>query len=738
MGKTLVTTSGVGVNQGKYTQKNKGNTFRKLRLIPAGMIAFLAPTVWAATPADATTLTVTANKPADKNALPEEYPGGQVASGSRVGMLGNRDIMNTPYSTVSYTSKQIANTPATTVMELLADLNASARTEWTTLGSSASQINIRGFNIQSQDVGFNGLYGVLPTSNIYPDFAERVELLAGPSAFLNGMPPGGSVGGAVNIVPKRATDTPITRVTTTWSSKTQAGAKIDVGRRFGDDNEFGMRFNGMLSGGNTAVDNSKRHLGLASLGLDYRGDRLRLSLDAGYQDTLIRGVAPYLYVPDGQAIPKAPKASNNQSPSWTRFGNHDTFGVLHGEYDLNDNVTVHASVGGQVNHQSDIEIGTPTLLNSNGDTESTPWNSPAKTKTASGEVGADIKATTGVVDHRFSLSATMLTTSFWGYGATSGNTVNSNIYQPQYIDEPDFATPSLPKVSTVKLSSVALGDTLSMLDDRLQFTFGGRLQKVQEDDYDSDTGDISSAYSQNALSPSLAVLVKPWRNISLYANYIQGLQQGTIVDRSYANAGQVFAPFKSKQYEAGIKADWGYFGTTLSVYQITQPSTVTDTATNTLNVDGEQRNRGVELQTFGEPMEGLRLLGGASYIDPVLTKTQDGSNNGKMAATTPNWQGNAGAEWDIPYVPGLTLTGRVVYTSWQYLDVDSPRRKIPSWTRMDAGLRYLLTGVMQKPITLRMDVVNLANRGYWSGGCCNSYVTEAEPRTVTLSAAFDF
>lgn len=738
MGKTLVTILRDGVKPGKYTRKNKGNTLRNLRLIPAGMIAFLAPYAWAATPDDATTLTVTANKPVDKNALSEEYPGGQVASGSRVGMLGNRDIMNTPYSTISYTSKQIANTPATTIMELLADLNASARAEWSTLGSSASQINIRGFNIQSQDVGFNGLYGVLPTSSISPDFAERVELLAGPSAFLNGMPPGGSVGGAVNIVPKRATDTPITRVTTTYSSETQTGAKLDVGRRFGDDNAFGMRFNGELSGGNTAVNNSKKHLGLASLGLDYHGDRLRLSLDAGYQDTLIRGVAPYLYVPDGQAIPKAPYARNNQSPSWTRFGNHDTFGVLHGEYDLNDNVTVHASVGGHQNRQSDIEIGTPMLLNDRGDTESTPWNSPAKTHSASGEVGADIKATTGAVDHRISLSGTLLTTSFWAYGSSLGDTVNSNIYHPNDIDEPDFATPSLPKVSTVKLSSLALGDTLSMLDDRLQFTLGGRLQKIQEDDYDFDTGDVSTSYSQNALSPSLAVLVKPWQNISLYANYIQGLQQGTIVDRSYANAGQVFAPFKSKQYEAGIKADWGYFGTTLSVYQITQPSTLTDTATNRLNVDGEQRNRGVELQTFGEPVTGLRLLGGASYIDPILTKTQDGINDGKMAATTPKWQGNAGAEWDIPYVPGLTVTGRAVYTSWQYLDVDSPRRKIPSWTRFDAGLRYLLTGVMQKPVTLRLDVVNLANRGYWSTGCCNAYVTQAEPRAVTLSAAFDF
>jgi len=31
------------------------------------------------------------------------YPGGQIATGSRVGMLGDKDFMETPFSTVSYT-----------------------------------------------------------------------------------------------------------------------------------------------------------------------------------------------------------------------------------------------------------------------------------------------------------------------------------------------------------------------------------------------------------------------------------------------------------------------------------------------------------------------------------------------------------------------------------------------------------------------------------------------------------
>ena len=654
-------------------------------------------------------------------------------------MLGNRDIMDTPFTMTSYTSRQIANTPSQTVMGVLADLSASARTEWNSLGSSASQINLRGFNVQSSDVGFNGLYGVLPSSSISPDFAERIELLEGPNAFLNGMPPGGSVGGAVNIVPKRATAEPITRVTTTYSSESQAGTKLDIGRRFGDDNEFGVRFNGVYNNGYTAADHNKKRLGLAALGLDYHGDRLRVSADLGYQDSLIKGIVPLLEVPSGISLPKVPKATSNFGPSWSRFGNKDKFGVLHGEYDLTDKVTLHASVGASENRQEDIEIGRPGLIDNNGNFQSTPWDSPGKTKTASGELGASATLDTGPINHQLNLSGTMLKTTYWGYGATVGDTVTSNIYDPIDVPKPDFDAPSLPKVDTVKLSSLALGDTLSALDSRVQLTLGGRLQKVEQDSFDySGSGEGTTSYSKNALSPSASLLVKPWRNVSLYANYIQGLQQGTIVGTGYANAGQIFAPYKTKQYETGVKVDWGYVATTLSLYQITQPSTITDSAANTVNVDGEQRNRGVELQTFGEPLEGFRILGGVNYIDAVLTKTEGGVNNGKTASTTPKWQGNAGVEWDVPYVPGLTLTGRVVYTGWQYFNTDTPRQRMSSWTRTDVGARYLLNGVLAKPITLRLDVVNLANRSYWASGCCSAYVMQGEPRTVSLSATFDF
>ena len=41
------------------------------------------------------------------SALPEPYAGGHLARGGRLGLLGNKDVMKTPFSTSSYTSRMI-------------------------------------------------------------------------------------------------------------------------------------------------------------------------------------------------------------------------------------------------------------------------------------------------------------------------------------------------------------------------------------------------------------------------------------------------------------------------------------------------------------------------------------------------------------------------------------------------------------------------------------------------------
>ncbi|WP_163281999.1 hypothetical protein, partial [Enterobacter cloacae] len=67
------------------------------------------------------------------------------------------------------------------------------------------------------------------------------------------------------------------------TSDSQVGGSLDLGRRFGDDNQFGARVNLVHREGEAAVESDKRRTTLASIGLDYRGERMRSSFDFGYQ-----------------------------------------------------------------------------------------------------------------------------------------------------------------------------------------------------------------------------------------------------------------------------------------------------------------------------------------------------------------------------------------------------------------------------------------------------------------------
>jgi iron complex outermembrane receptor protein len=356
-----------------------------------------------------------------------------------------------------------------------------------------------------------------------------------------------------------------------------------------------------------------------------------------------------------------------------------------------------------------------------------------------GTAGVRGIADTGIVNHEFNLNATAVQ-QILGAGYTFGQNYNTNIYNPTYVPSPNLPTPMANLSSITYLNSLAVADTLSAADKRVQLTVGARLQQVASTNYNRFTGVPTASYDQTALTPSVALVLQPfWQNVSFYGNWIQGLQQGTVVCTTYSNAGEVFPPYKTTQYEAGVKVDWGRLTTTASLFQISQPSTIVNVATNTLFVGGEQRNQGLELNFFGELSEGVRVLGGAMFLSGVLSKTQGGLTDGWIAPFTPGAQCNIGGEWDTPFARGLTLLSRFTYTGAQYIDATWPRRMLPEWTRLDLGARYTFERLSPtgKPVTIRLNVENVLDNNYWIGTAVDSLMVAA-PRTFRLALTSDF
>src|SRR5690606_22883998 len=109
------------------------------------------------------------------------------------------------------------------------------------------------------------------------------------------------------------------------------------------------------------------------------------------------------------------------------------------------------------------------------------------------------------------------------------------------IDKPD----SLPRVARSRLNSLALSDTLSMLDERVQVIAGARYQQIDADNWDRVSGARTSEYRDHAWTPAVGVIFRPTASTMVYGSYIEGLSRGDVAPQTASNAGEMMAPYKS-------------------------------------------------------------------------------------------------------------------------------------------------------------------------------------------------
>ena len=674
-----------------------------------------------------------------------EYQGGQVARSGRAGILGNQDFMDTPFSSSNYTSQLIADQQAKSVGDVLK--NDPTVRQSVGFGNFQELYMIRGFPVYSDDMTLNGVYGILPRQYVAAEMLERVEVFRGANTFVNGAAPGGSaIGGSINLVPKRAGSEPLTRVTVGTQSGGQGYGALDLGRRFGDNQENGLRVNLVARGGDDAVDDQDTQLGVLSLGFDHQGENFRMSADVGYQDHHIDSPRPS--VTPGSAIPSLPSSDANYAQDWTYTDEKQLFGVVRAEYDFSSQTTGWMAAGMRRGKEHNL-LANPTA-DGNGNLTAYLFENVREDTVMSADSGVRHEFSTGSIGHTVVVSGSLYQSrsknayamSDWPGGSVGTLTDYDKISRPAVTSSAgNMSDPT--ETERVTYSSAALADTLSMFDDQVKLMLGARLQRVETKSFDYNTGDQTGGYSKTALTPSLGVVYQPTLDVSLYANYSEALLPGEVAPASntsgrVSNEGDVLKPNRSEQYEVGAKYDTGSYGAVVSLFEISKPTYMYD-SNNSYTDNGEQRHRGIELSAFGEPIERVKVLGGVTLIDADIVKSATAEAEGKNAIGVPKVQANLNLEWATPFVEGLTLEGRTVYTGSQYASSDNSL-ELPSWTRFDLGARYGMK-VGDNALTLRARVDNVTDKNYWAsaGGYPGSnYLVQGSPRTFVLSASYDF
>lgn len=684
----------------------------------------------------------------------------QVLREGNVGVLGKKAAEDVPFVVKSFNAALVLNQQPQTLGQVLEN-DPSVRVT-NAYGTAAEVFVMRGFPLFADDVAFNGLYGLTPRQLVAPELYEQIQVLNGASAFLNGAAPGGSgIGGSINLVSKRAGVAPLNRMTLNYTGTGHFGGAFDFGRRTGGG-EFGVRINGALRRGDVAVNDEYRSATVLGAGFDWSTDRARITLDLAYQRQHVRGLRHKVAITT--VIPEVPRGNVNYAQQWQYAIQRDVFGTLAGEFDLTDKVQLYAAFGARDGWEESVAINAVNITNAatGAATGSNAQFTPRTDNNESAQAGIRARANTFGLTHEFNLGGSINwqvnRNAYQRYASYS-----TNIYNPVAVPRPaenavrggDLNDPF--PVARSQFRSLFISDTIGALDDRILATIGFRRQTMTVVRYSYvavgavPAGTENSRYEESATTPVFGLVVKPVEGLSLYANRIEGLVQGPVAPNQVGvviNANEVFPPYKSTQYELGGKLMIGQMNASLALYQTEQPNAFTRAIspppttgpTQVFVLDGIQRNKGLEIGLDGELTKGLRLISGLAINDAKLVRTAGAVNQGNKVPGVPDFTANANLEWDLPFLPDLTLTGRVLHTGRQMVN-QANSVELGSWTRFDLGARYVAL-IGGSPVTFRANVDNVFNRRYWASAF-NSFAFDTSllqglPRTLKLSATIDF
>ena len=678
-------------------------------------------------------------------------PGGMVKTKSDVGILGNKDVMDTPFTTKDLSKKTIETFggPNQPLQSVLVN-NPSVRLSGTTLHNDFS---IRGLKSTGTSTYVNGIPGLNTQFNSPTFYVEDIQFISGPNSGITGIPStyeSSSAGGIVNFVSKKAGEEPLNKFKQTFSGKGSFGEYIDISRRFGKNNEWGVRINAELLNGETGIDNQDLEAQGIYANIDHRSEHSKTNLLAGYRHINNEGGIRWFALKNVNkadsagnivtAVPDAPDASKNYGVDGLAKESEGYIIALNHEQEFAEDMKWFTNFGFNNNKLQRNIVGMGSrfhIINNAGDIKTELMSTQTVTKNRFWQVGINGKGVTGAVDHDFTVAVEK---AWYSIGSAKDNykgkmgIVVGNIFNGGLEGEGvKFPTIETGTSSKSQYCGVSFADTMKYK--KSQLLVGVHKHSSSVDSYSAKTGAHNGSVDSSAVCPTYGYVYRPDDHVSLYASHSENFDKGTVVADIYENGGEILDPAKTKQNEIGIKYQNAGLLTTLGVFSIEQANNFAfDSGVpgkkDYFVQDGLNKYEGVELSVSGQLAPKWNFMGGLMYLDAVQDKTQGGKNDGKRVNGAAKWN----AVGTLEYVADdkFSVVGRVLYTG--KADIYNEQLSVPSFVTYDLGMSYK-TKINDMPVKLNAMCYNLTDKDYWTAH--GSDLLLSTPRTFFVSAEFE-
>ena len=682
--------------------------------------------------------------------LPDEREGTEAQgyitkTAKTTGPWGDKPNLDTPYSIYSTSDELRENIIAATDDQLF---------KFNPLVQVTSGTNNQGYGLRPVIRGFGAGHAIdgirldgFQFSNEDLEGIERVEVFSGASGFLYGT---GSIGGMRNYVTKRPTATPLANYTVGSHGGSSFFNHLDLGGPIDKEGRFGYRFNAVYQDGDNVLDVREKRT-FVSGALDWHvTDSLKFSVNYAHHDYRSTGnVATWFNVAQTGEIPSASDFDTHKPllPNWGSSHDVSDSAGANIRWDINDNTTLRAAY---LYRKANRTSAAPNRLFLQADRsyyyQATSQEGPLSRSQGS-YLYVDRKFDTFGIQHKLTFGANGNSANFYTPITGYFENIDSAVY-PTLSDLQNSAPlvfdplNSGPKgrYNRVSNTNIIIGDDIT-LNRYFSVLVGANRSTIKSTNYDNKTGVTRpGAYDKSVVTPTVSLIFRPTPDVSLYGTYMEALNPGGNVpfESIYTNAGEILPPTISKQIELGVKANVGGMFLTLAAFQFDRENNYTATNpddTLTQNQDGRQVHKGIEFTATGKLTDDLTIMGGVTYLNPKITKTDNAALRGKHPVAVSPWRGSLYSEYRLPFLQDLYLTGGVSYVGSSYFDAQNTLR-VPSYAVGDVGLRYE-TAFNDTPVTMRLNVQNVTDHHYWIQNGAGA-IALGFPRTFTFSTTIEF
>lgn len=661
---------------------------------------------------------------------------------AQVGALGERSLLDTPYSISVVDRILIENAQASALTDLLkyipsAQMQARG-------GMEVGRAQTRG--MQSSVVANNHLDGFnIAGTTAYPmELLERLEVIASLTGALYGP---ASPAGNFNFISKRPTESPLRRLHLGYGDENIFKIHTDLGGHIGANHSLGYRINLLHEEGDGNIPGSQLRRNLAGMSLDLKlADQTMLEINASHYEYDKYGYPGGFAYAANHKLPDAPDAAlagygivgaglNLQTDTGSVLLKHNfntdwqiAAGLSRQIVERGMTSPTHTLIDERGNYTTQIRVGTAGhfAINSNqmvlrGSTQTGALRHQLVFGTTgyTWDVLAAKAPSTPIKFGSASLQSPKLhRTQYWG---TSGD---------RYL------------ASSTRTQSLMLGDSVD-INDRWSMLAMANYSWLRSDSYTSTGTRSGTSYGKGGLSLNGALMFKLRRDLTSYLAYADSLEQGDIAGTGATNEGEVLTPYRSKQWESGLKWSNEHFDVSAALFRIQRPFAYTDATDNVFRVQGLQVNRGLELNIGGDIGAGLFLRAGATLLNPILRDTPLTITRNQQVVGIPKVQANLLAEYQVEQLPGLVLSGNIHHTGRRAAN-DTNSAWVAGYTTLDLAARYS-TQLLDRPATWRLGVTNITNKRYWASifpGSTNGINSAASaflgaPRSVQLGVSMD-